>query len=442
MPRTASSRPGRSAPSRSPTADPPLPGCSRRPTRWRSSAFGSRPLGRPQPRSEPRLPDSRCMPEVRPSPWPAPRSAGKPGGPSPLGPRTPAPRPQRGGPGAGLPCRGMSRRGRPGSSRDLLPGARPPSRGSPGGSKGIDRPGRSHPRRSRPGTEPARPTHAGTRRPRAAARPWPTGFEGARRNEPCGPSPPVLSATSPNPFIVRAHAHYRGEKQTRLRNVTSVREELAPHVHDINRALGNKVSKQQIERELSSYLNVYRVSLDTAKRSIVNKHGGNSATLAIGLSKKIRELVPGEQRVNLLARVVAVEQKEGSPPGRRAKTILSGILGDATATVPFTAWEPLPMPLAKGDVIRVQNAYTKEYRGQVQVNFGVRTAVGKEAPDSLPEFKPGPGQPYVGKPTPVRVVDLREGASNRAVPGRVLSGERREVQVAGKPKTGFSGVLP
>src|SRR5439155_771378 len=82
---------------------------------------------------------------------------------------------------------------------------------------------------------------------------------------------------------------------------------------------------------------------------------------------------PGEQSVNLLARVVAVYEKEVTPQGQETKTILSGILGDATATVPFTAWEPLPTPLAKGDVIRVQNAYTKEYRGQVQLNFGVRT---------------------------------------------------------------------
>src|SRR5437867_12129183 len=225
-------------------------------------------------------------------------------------------------------------------------------------------------------------------------------------------SQPVLSATSPNPFIPRAHALHRGEKQTRLGNVNSVREELAPHVHDINRALGNKVSEQELERELSSYLNGYRVSLDTAKRSIVKKHGGNPASLAVGVSKTIRELVPGEQSVSLLARVVAVYEKEVTPQGQETKTILSGILGDATATVPFTAWEPLPTPLAKGDVIRVQNAYTKEYRGQVQVNFGVRTAVGKEAPDALPEFKHGPGQPYVGKPTPVRVVGLREGGSN------------------------------
>src|SRR5437867_11304422 len=88
----------------------------------------------------------------------------------------------------------------------------------------------------------------------------------------------------------------------------STKEELAPHVHDINRALGNKVSEQEIGRELSSYLNVYRVSLDTAKRSIVKKHGGNPATLAIGVSKTIRELGPAEPSVNLRARLGALRE--------------------------------------------------------------------------------------------------------------------------------------
>ncbi len=238
----------------------------------------------------------------------------------------------------------------------------------------------------------------------------------------------ILSGTSPKPFIRRPPRRGRGEKQTRLGNVTSVKEELAPHVHDITRALGDKVSEQEIERELSSYL-------------IVKKHGGNPGTLAVGVSKTIRELVPGEQSVNLLVRVVAVYEKEVTPQGQDTKRILSGILGDPTATVPFTAWEPLPIPLAKGDVIRVQNAYTKEYRGQVQVNFGVRTAVGKEAPDALPEYKPAAGAPYAGKPTPVRVVDFREGASNVAATARILSVERREVEVDGAPKAVFSGVL-
>ncbi len=214
-------------------------------------------------------------------------------------------------------------------------------------------------------------------------------------------------------------------------------------MHDITRALGDKVSEQEIERELSSYLNVYRVSLDTAKRSIVKKHGGNPASLAVGVSRTIRELIPGEQSVNLLARIVSVNEKDVTPEGQGTKRILYGILGDPTATVPFTAWEPLNAPLAKGDVVRVQNAYTKEYRGQVQVNFGIRTVVSKEAPDALPEYKPGPGSgaPYVGKPTPVRVVDLREGASNIAVTGRILSIEKREVEVDGTPKAVYSGML-
>ncbi len=222
-----------------------------------------------------------------------------------------------------------------------------------------------------------------------------------------------------------------------------MKEELAPHVHDITRALGNKVSEQEIERELSSYLNVYRVSLDTAKRSIVKKHGGNPASLAVGVSRTLRELIPGEQSVNLLARIVSVNEKDVTPEGQGTKRILYGILGDPTATVPFTAWEPLNAPLARGDVVRVQNAYTKEYRGQVHVNFGVRTVVSKEAPDALPEYRPGAGvgATYVGKPTPVRVVDLREGASNIAVTARILSVERREVEVEGTPKTVFSGVL-
>src|SRR3989440_4037123 len=147
----------------------------------------------------------------------------------------------------------------------------------------------------------------------------------------------VLSATSPNLFIPRIPPGERGEKQTRLGNVNSVKEELAPHVQDINRALGNKASEQEIERELSSYLNVYRVSLDTAKRSIVKKHGGNPAHLSLGIAKTIRELVPGENSVNLLARIVSVNEKSiDSENG--ARTILYGILGDATATVPFTAW--------------------------------------------------------------------------------------------------------
>ena len=221
-----------------------------------------------------------------------------------------------------------------------------------------------------------------------------------------------------------------------------MKDDIAPHVHDITRALGGKVSEQEIEKELSNYINVYRVSLDTAKRSIVKKHGGNPAHLSLGISKTIRELVPGESSVNLLCRIVSVNEKViDSENG--ARTILYGILGDATATVPFTAWEPLPFEVARGDVVRVQNAYTKEYRGQVQVNLGVRTVVARESPDALPPPPAGVGgAPYAAaKATPVKMVELREGSSNIAFTARVLSVEKREVDVEGGKKTVYSGVL-
>ena len=46
-----------------------------------------------------------------------------------------------------------------------------------------------------------------------------------------------------------------------------------------------------------------------------------------------------------------------------------------------------------------------------------------------------------GPATPAKVVDLRDGMSNVAVTGRILSVEAREVKVDGQPKTVHSGVL-
>src|SRR5256886_14689398 len=112
----------------------------------------------------------------------------------------------------------------------------------------------------------------------------------------------------------------------------STKEELAPHVHDITRALGDKVSEQEIERELSSYLNVYRVSLDTAKRSIVKKHGGNPATPAVGGSKTVREPGPGEQRGNLLARIVSGNGRDVTAEAGSKRT-LSGTLAGPPTTI-------------------------------------------------------------------------------------------------------------
>ena len=219
-----------------------------------------------------------------------------------------------------------------------------------------------------------------------------------------------------------------------------MKDEMGPHVRDISRALGGKVAEDEIERELGNYLNVYRVSLDTAKRSIVKKHGGNPADLSLGVAKTVRELMPGEQGVSLLARIVSVNEKEIETEGG-SKGILYGFLGDPTGTVPYTAWNPEGLGLAKGDVVRIQNAYTKEFKGRVEVHLGNRAVVSKEDSGLLPAVEIGRPVAPSGPATAAKIVDLKEGLSNVAVAGRVLSVESREVSVAGEPKTVHSGVL-
>jgi len=218
-----------------------------------------------------------------------------------------------------------------------------------------------------------------------------------------------------------------------------MKEEMGPHVRDILRALGGKVSEDEVERELGNYLNVYRVSLDTAKRSIVKKHGGNPADLSLGVTKTVRELMPGEPNVSLLARIVSVNEKEIATEGG-SKGIVYGFLGDGTGTAPYTAWNPEGLSLAKGDVVRIQNAYTKEFKGRVEVHLGNRAVVSKEDDSLLPAVEGRPSVPS-GPATPAKVVDLREGVSNIALTARILSVETREVRVNGEAKTVYSGVL-
>lgn len=186
---------------------------------------------------------------------------------------------------------------------------------------------------------------------------------------------------------------------------------------------------------MENYLTVYRVSLETAKRSIVKKYGGSPARLALGIDKSIKDLLPNEPSVNLLCKVVSLNSRELEREGS-SKEIYYGILGDETGTVPFTAWEVSGLNMEKGDVVRVQNAYTKEYRGQVQVNFGSRATIMKEEGSLLQV-----SSVESGPPTSRKLSEVQEGMGNLSITARVLSVEKREVEVKGETKTVFSGLL-
>ncbi|MEM2869327.1 MAG: hypothetical protein QW379_02765 [Thermoplasmata archaeon] len=219
------------------------------------------------------------------------------------------------------------------------------------------------------------------------------------------------------------------------------KEELAPHVEDVARALGkDRVLKEgiDVEKELREYLETYRVlDIATAKRSVVRKHGGNPAELRVssGPPRKLSELQVNEPSVDFVVRVLTVNPKEVEVDGEKKK-IHYGIIADETASKTYTAWME-EVPFKKGDVIRVRSAYTKDWNGEPQINFGNRTTFEKVSDELVPAAAAG----RFGEERVLKVRDFKDGENNVTVEARILTIERREVPVGDAVKTVFSGLL-
>jgi replication factor A1 len=215
-------------------------------------------------------------------------------------------------------------------------------------------------------------------------------------------------------------------------------QDMAPHVEDIARALGNKVKNSEIEKELREYIDVYRVKdVATAKRSIVKKHGGNPSDLrmASGVTKTLAELTATETSVDFVARVLTVNPKEIEVDGEKRK-LFFGIVADPTGSRPYTAWMG-EVPFAKGDVFRFRNAYTKEWNSQAEISFGARTTFEKLKEDALPATPAG----RFGEARTLKVKDFQDGAGNVTAEVRIMSVGKREVTVGDERKTVFDGLL-
>lgn len=212
-------------------------------------------------------------------------------------------------------------------------------------------------------------------------------------------------------------------------------QKLAPHIEEIARALGDKLSEEQIAEELQKYVDVYKLSIPMAKRTIVKKYGGDSSDFSAGFQRKLAELRPNDPNVDFVAKVLSANAREIQAKGEK-KQIVFGFLGDDTTTLPYTAWEIEDLQLNKGDVISVKGAYTREYQGRVQVNFGNRVSIKKEDPSTVGDI-----QVAQGPPRAVGIGELREAMGYVEVKGRILSLEPREVTVQGETKKIFSGVL-
>jgi replication factor A1 len=214
-------------------------------------------------------------------------------------------------------------------------------------------------------------------------------------------------------------------------------KDIESHIDDILNALGEKsekeVTRDELKRELNKFME-YGVPIDQAKQTLIKKFGGIAVLSSSGQSSErtlISDLQPNERSVNLLCRVIAVNPKEITVKGDTRK-IFYGILGDESGTIPFTAWKS-ELDIEKGDVIEISNAYTREWQGAAQLNFGDRISIKKTDKDKLPES--------AFTPRELKVNDFRSGIGAIDVTVRILEVNEREAEVGGETKKVFSGTL-
>jgi len=207
-------------------------------------------------------------------------------------------------------------------------------------------------------------------------------------------------------------------------------QKLKEHVNDILTSLDEKTkpTSEEITQELARFLD-YGVPIHHAKQTLLKKYGGTPKTTPQERTP-ISEIEPGQTNLQLLCRVITITAKETEIKGEK-RTIYYGIIGDETATIPFTAWNEFN--LQQNDVIEITNAYSREWQGTLKLNLGDRTHITKTDPTKLPKYNPEP-QEY-------QITNFHSGLTNIETKVRLLSLTERTITTKDTEKTVYSGVI-
>ncbi len=206
-------------------------------------------------------------------------------------------------------------------------------------------------------------------------------------------------------------------------------EDISPHLEEIKRALGEGVVEEKILSDLKILLFEYNVPVEEAKRTIIKKYGGFTRQV---IAKKLKDLTAKDRNVEVLVKILDIGSKNVKT-GKGEKTIFSGLIGDETKAMRFTAWRDFN--IKKGDVVKISNAYVREFKGTMELNFGERAMVEK-MPNHLPQLTPVSQHPVVKK-----LAEVKEGDRNITVVGKVLEVKQQELSVKQNKKIIITGII-
>jgi replication factor A1 len=96
----------------------------------------------------------------------------------------------------------------------------------------------------------------------------------------------------------------------------------------------------------------------------------------LGTTSEICSLRDGWSGVSFKARVVkkssvrAVTSRDGTP-----LLVCEVTLSDGTGEIPLAVWNSQIGSIAKGDLIRIENARVRSFRGRIQLSLGRKTGI-------------------------------------------------------------------
>ena len=211
-------------------------------------------------------------------------------------------------------------------------------------------------------------------------------------------------------------------------------ENLNQHAEDILSKLDTQkkqaLTVQEVAEELEKFLE-YGVPVKQAKQTLLKKFGVNTTVSPDDVDRTLlADLQPNKRNVKLVAQVVSINPKDIMVKGQ-SRTIFTGLLRDESGTLPFTSWDK--PAISEGDIVEIGNAYTREWRGKTQLNFGNQVVFEKKDKDALPKETFEPKKVTISEITPlVGTIELT---------ALVLSVEDKEITVDDEKKTMYTGVL-
>jgi replication factor A1 len=136
------------------------------------------------------------------------------------------------------------------------------------------------------------------------------------------------------------------------------------------------VSVDDVEERLENLVNEYKVPMDEARRSVTShfakETGVSRDELGSGGSEltSVGELDTPEEWVTVEVKVVELWEPSSDSIAQ------TGLVGDETGTVKFTAWAKSEVPtLEEGATYRLENVVTDEFQGRMSIKLNASTEV-------------------------------------------------------------------